>query len=1096
MPTTFFQPDKNIDGQEKSNLQLLLQADPISIHTLFTLGKLCLEQESLKESWNYLTQVLELQPTHADAWFYSGTICRLRGQVSAAIAFSYRAYELDPQHSAAHSQALLCMQLLPDFTQTQILAEHLRWANAHALFENIPAHYNNDLDPNRKLKIGYLLDDQASNLISAFFEPFLSHYDPDRFEIYCYVSGAGQDETTLKLAEYSVSWQSISTLLPAEIAAIIQQDTIDILVDLAGHDDHNNMLVLTRKPAPIQVTYLGYPCTTGMAQVDYRLTDVWLDPPDQPLFASEELLHLSKGFLCYQPSEDAPDLGVPPSQKRGHITFGSINTLEKTCEATIALWSQILLAVPNSKLLLLAPVLQEVEVREYYYVRFEQHGVGKDRLILLSQESGRFSIYSEVDIILDTFPSNGMLSSCDALWMGVPVITLVGSQQSSRIGASILNAANLGDLIASSPESYIQKAIELAENTELLAALRKYLRDQLLKSALLRGKDLTQEVEALYRKIWHLWCSQRESHQNYKKTDRHVAKIEWQLINLARSVQWQTLSTLCAPEYADLHHNLGLMWWHLGKPSEAEHFYQCALQNRPDFPEALCNLGMALFAQNKIEESIEPNQKALQLKPDFDIAYQNIGQSLKLLERFTEALEYLQKSVELNPKLSQSYHQIGQIYQLQGRASEAINYYRQLVALDPDTQIGLCWIMHYVSECSPQEHFEQLKHCGRMQSQNAPLTTLHLNDHHPTRRLRVGYLSPDLHAHSVTSFFEPLLTAHNQEAVETFCYAEEFDPDHVTARLQGIANHWRSTCGLSDEALNLMIRDDQIDILVDLAGYTTNSRIRVMAYKPAPVQVTYLGYPNTTGMTQIDYRMVDAWTDPPHQPSFCTETLVRLENGFLCYMPPTDTPENGPPPALEYDFVTFGSFNILAKLSIPAARLWAKILGAVPNSRLFLKSPAFVLPSTKEYWKAFFEKEGIHPSRLELLGWCKDRATHLSLYNRVDIALDPFPYNGTTTTCEALWMGVPVITLAGNSHVSRVGVSLLSTLQLENLIAHSEQEYLDIAVQLAQDRERITLFRETIRHWMSASPLCDSEAFAYKVEAAYRQMWRNWCEKG
>jgi predicted O-linked N-acetylglucosamine transferase (SPINDLY family) len=1095
MPTTFSQQAINAIEEAKATYQSLLQVDPVSVHALFNLGKLCFEQRSLKESWDYLTQVLQIQPTHTDAWFYRGTICRSRGQVHEAIASSYRAYALDPKHSAAHSQALLCMQLLPDFLQTQIFSEHLRWANTHALFENIPAHYKNSLDPNRKLKIGYLFNHQNSDS-TAFSEPLLTQYNSECFEIYYYSLSVRQDSTALKLEESPVYWRDISVLNPAEISSKIQQDAIDILVDLLGHNDHKSILVLARKPAPIQIAYLGNPSMTGIVQVDYRLTDVWLDPPDRPPLACEELLRLSRGFLCYQPPEDAPDPESLPSQKQGYITFGCINSLEKISDVTIAIWSQILLSVPNAKLLLMDRAFQEVEVCEYHYARFEQYGVCREHLILLSQQSGRFSIYAEVDIVLDTFPSNGMLSSCDALWMGVPVITLIGDQQSSRIGASILNAADLADLVASSSELYIQKVIELAGNAGLLTALREHLREQLLRSDLLRGGDLTQEIETLYRKIWQLWCLDNERHQNYKFINRHIAKIEWQLISQTRSLQWHTLSALCTTEHADLHHNLGLMWWHLGKPAEAEHCYRCALQSQPDFPEALCNLGIALFAQNKIEESIEPNQKALQLKPDFDVAYQNIGQSLRMLERFPEALEYLQKSLELNPKLSLSHNQIGQIYQWQGRAAEAYTYYRQSAELDPDNQISLCWIMHYVPECSPQEHFKQLKHCGQIQSQNISPITLHPNARNPSRKLRVGYLSPDLHAHPVTSFFEPLLSAHHQETIETFCYAEEFAPDHATERLQGVANHWRSTCGLSNEALKELIQSDQIDILVDLAGYTKNSRIQVMAYKPAPVQVTYLGYPNTTGMPQIDYRMVDAWTDPPNQPSLCTETLVRLEDGFLCYMPPTNTPENEPPPVLKYDYVTFGSFNLLTKLSVPAARLWAKILDAVPNSRLFLKSPAFVLPSTKEYWKSFFEREGIHRDRLDLLGWCKDRSTHLSLYNRVDIALDTFPYNGTTTTCEALWMGVPVITLVGDSHVGRVGTSLLSTLQLEELIAQSEQEYLEIAIQLAQDRERITLFRETIRSWMSVSPLCDSEAFAYKIEAAYRQMWRKWCENG
>jgi predicted O-linked N-acetylglucosamine transferase (SPINDLY family) len=1088
------QPQSNAIETAKAPFRAILQADPNSLLALFNLGKLCLEQHYLEEARNYLTQVLQIQPTHADAWFYLGRICRLRGETAHGIALSYRAYELNPKHAAAHAQALLCMRFLPHFTETQIFVEHLRWANAHAHYGDIPVRYQNSLEPERKLKIGYLFSNEHRCPMADFFEPLLAYYNSECFEISCYALSMKQDAATLRFAEYADCWHNVSSLTPVEIAATIQQDAIDILVDLAGHNDHNSILVLSRKPAPIQATY---PSTTGMAQVDYCFSDPCLDPLDQPPLASEELLRLSASFLCYLPVKDAPNLEPPPSQKEGYITFGCTHALEKMSDATVSLWAQILLAVPEAKLLLVDPAFQAEEICEQYHGRFGQHGIARERLFLLSDTTTRFSVYAKIDIFLDSFPSNGVISSCDALWMGVPVITLASEQKSSRISASILSAAGLWDLIATSCDSYIQKAVELAGNAELLEGLRKHLREQLLHSALCNGKHFTAEIESLYRQIWQRWCVQDERHQTYKPTNCRLAQIERQLISPERGAQWQSLATLCRPDFADLHLNLGLMWCHLGQPAQAEHYFRCAVQCRADFPEAWSNLGMALFAQDKIEEAVTASQTALQWKPDFEVAYQNLGHELSVIYRYSEALEYLQKALALNPNHGPSYRNIGQIYQFQGRAAEAIAYFRQSALLEPNSlsaQTGLIGIMLYAPECSVQECFAQLKHCAQMHVQDVPPPVRHTNDRNPSRRLRIGYISPDLHAHSVASFFEPMLTAHHEQAVETFCYAEEFYADEVTERLQRVANHWRSTCGLSDKEVSRMVRADQIDILVDLAGYSKHSRIRAMAYKPAPVQATYLGYPNTTGMPQIDYRLIDAWTDPPDQPSLCTETLVRLEDGFLCYQPPTGIPENEPPPVLNRGYVTFGSFNVLAKLSVPAARLWAKILHSVPNSRLFLKSLAFVEPLTQEYWKAFFEKEGIHSDRLDLVGWVKDRSTHLSLYNRVDIALDPFPYNGTTTTCEALWMGVPVVTLVGNSHISRIGVSLLSTLQLEELIASSEEEYLEIAVQLSQDHDRLTLFRETIRSWMSVSPLCDSEAFAFKVEAAYRQIWRTWCE--
>jgi predicted O-linked N-acetylglucosamine transferase (SPINDLY family) len=259
--------------------------------------------------------------------------------------------------------------------------------------------------------------------------------------------------------------------------------------------------------------------------------------------------------------------------------------------------------------------------------------------------------------------------------------------------------------------------------------------------------------------------------------------------------------------------------------------------------------------------------------------------------------------------------------------------------------------------------------------------------------------------------------------------------------------------------------------------------------------VTYLGYPNTTGMTQVDYRLTDGWADPPGQEPLYTETLVRLPDVFLCYSPPQNAPEVESPPVLSNSFITFGSFNYLPKINDRVIRLWAKILTAVSDSRLVLKNKSFRDTGTCQRYIDAFASYAIDPSRISLIGYLPEKNDHLNLYNQIDIGLDTFPYNGTTTTCEALWMGVPVITLSGDCHVSRVGTSLLSCLNLEELIARNEEEYVEAAVKLSQDVERLSDFREGIRFWMAASPLCNGETFTVNLEDAYRQMWKKWCAR-
>jgi protein O-GlcNAc transferase len=330
--------------------------------------------------------------------------------------------------------------------------------------------------------------------------------------------------------------------------------------------------------------------------------------------------------------------------------------------------------------------------------------------------------------------------------------------------------------------------------------------------------------------------------------------------------------------------------------------------------------------------------------------------------------------------------------------------------------------------------------------------------------------------------------------VEVFCYAEVRRPDAVTTRLQGVADHWLVTVGLSDQQLAERIRTDGIDILVDVAGHTAGGRLLVFARKPAPVQVTWLGYPNTTGLKAIDYRLVDEVTDPVGETdAWASETLVRLEDGFLCYRGLRDGPEPTSPPSLKTGIVTFGSFNNPAKVSTATFDAWAKLLSRLPQARLILKGISFTDASTRALFLARLDQRGVAADRVELLTQLPGAAEHLSLYNRVDIALDPLPYNGTTTTCEALWMGVPVITLKGDRHAGRVGASLLTRIGLTDLIAHSIEEYVEIAVALAGNSGRLDDLRRALRLRIAASTMCDERAFACKMEAAFRSMWQHWC---
>jgi predicted O-linked N-acetylglucosamine transferase (SPINDLY family) len=359
----------------------------------------------------------------------------------------------------------------------------------------------------------------------------------------------------------------------------------------------------------------------------------------------------------------------------------------------------------------------------------------------------------------------------------------------------------------------------------------------------------------------------------------------------------------------------------------------------------------------------------------------------------------------------------------------------------------------------------------------------------PGRRLRVGYVSPDFRQHSCAYFFEPLLTAHDRGQVELFLYSEAVREDATTARLKALADHWRATSGRADAAVAAAVAADRIDILVDLAGHTSGNRLGVFAQRPAPLQLTWLGYPGSTGLGSFNGRLTDAWADPPGVDEFATEPLLRLPH-FLCYGPPGHAPLPGPPPCLQGRPPTFGSFNAPAKLNDAVLDLWGRLLQRVPAAQLLLKGRGLGDAETRSWIVEAFQQRGIAAERIDCRGWTPDRESPLACYHQLDVALDPFPYNGATTTCEALWMGVPVVTLAGDRHAARVGISLLQAAGLADWIATSEEDYLRIAESLIAAPDRLAAERQTLRARLQASPLLDAASFARAVEGMYRQLWQ------
>jgi len=530
------------------------------------------------------------------------------------------------------------------------------------------------------------------------------------------------------------------------------------------------------------------------------------------------------------------------------------------------------------------------------------------------------------------------------------------------------------------------------------------------------------------------------------------------------------------------------------------------LELAPDDPDLRYNtaraynqLANARREQGLYEDALEFFRKALEFEPGSPQIHSNQGVALLEIGRASEAVALFETARKLDPGNTGAIRNLGNAYLAQGRVNEALHCYREALGQTPGdfrTHSNLLCCLNNVPEYNQAQLAAETNKWWQGYAGKFQINDCFSNPLDPQRRLKVGYVSPDFRQHSVSHFFRPLLEAHNRDAVDVFCYADVGRPDRTTRELQALSGHWRDIAGLSDQDVYERIVKDEIDILVDLAGHTAGNRLTVFARQPAPVQVTWLGYPNTTGLPAMHYRLTDAVADPPGESDrYHSEELIRLPRGFLCYHPPHDCPDVADTPALLNGHITFGSFNNIAKISPDVIRVWSGILQRVPNSTLLLKNKQFADNALRSRYYRLFAGEGISKRQLELLPYAPSKRDHMAIYNRVDIALDTFPYNGTTTTCEALWMGVPVVTLCGQRHASRVGASLMRHGDLAELITTSEAAYLEKAAALASDLDALDDLRQSIRTRLRASDLCSAAGFAGDMELVFRTLWLRWCEQ-
>jgi predicted O-linked N-acetylglucosamine transferase (SPINDLY family) len=742
---------------------------------------------------------------------------------------------------------------------------------------------------------------------------------------------------------------------------------------------------------------------------------------------------------------------------------------------------------------------------------------------MLAFQTGDFSAAIErirlaIDVAGDQAPFHANLGEAYRL-AGRPAEAAESFHRALQLNPSMAPVHMLLGIVLHDQEDFAGAAQSLRE------ALRLQPNNQRALGRLgisLERQQMFSEAEACFRRV----LEQEDTADVHFRLGGVLHKQE--LLEEAKSEYQAAIAR--DPVHAEAHTNLGAILKAQRNYTAAEPHFRIAIAGKPTCATGHINLGSLLMTQGRLDEAAATYRQAVNLEPTSANAHRELGQLLQTQGQLNDARASYEAAIRLDPSNAEGHRKLGYLETIAGRYDEGIACFRRALALQADfalarSNLAVALQSQGLLDEAIAEHRQAIesdpRHAGlhsnliytlnfhpaydaarlfdehrdwaaRHAEALTRVSSPHANVRDPDRRLRIGYVSPHFFDHAVNFFSQPILASHDETHFDVFYYSDVERSDDTTRALQKAANHWREIKGWPDEDVAAQVRADRIDILVDLTGHISGGiRMLVFARKPAPIQVTYIGYQNTTGMTAMDYRLTDAYADPPGQTELHhTERLERLPTSFFCYQPSSYAPAVGPLPAERNGFVTFGSINAFIKVTPQVLETWAQILLQVPTAQLLIR--ADMSQSLERRLNKTFASFGVTPERLELVNRLP-RPRYLELISRLDIALDPFPFNGHTTTCDCLWQGVPVITLSGNTYATRFGGSGLATLGLNELITHSREEYIAAAVNLANDRQRLQAYRGTLRNRMAASPLLDFRSFTQNLEQAYRRMWRAWC---
>lgn len=1057
----------------------------------------------LLEAERLCKKILRLDPDNLEAQFMIGTVRAEYGDISEAIRWMEKVKFSDSFGLAAHASIIYYLNLLPVISQQEIYRESRLFEKRYAIrCHQLQTPHVNSPNPERKLRIGFVSGDIKLHPVTRHLRPLLQNLDRERFELYAYNNFNIHDDVTEEFKSLFCYWRNIHEISDEKAVEMVRLDTIDILFDLSGYTGCSRLMMFARKPAPIQISWIGYFNTTGYSTMDYLISDPLTVKPEEEQWFSEKVLRMPHSRFCYDPRLDIlPDIESTPAIKRGYVTFGAFNKVNKLNDVVLDAWAAILQAVPDARLVLKWQAYKDKTAIKSVSERFAKRGIDLARLEF-RPESGYLELLKQytrdIDIVLDTFPHSGGATACDALLMGVPVVTFSGNIPISRQTHGFLRLMDLEqELVACSLQDYIDKAIRLAGSSESIYEIRSSLRERFVASPLCDGAGFTRDFEALMRSVWRNWCQGRSVKGVLRQQQLAVNEVYNEGINLmgigahGEAALYFGKVIRMMPQNDKAMNNLGICLWENGDLEGAERILRRAIKVNPHNDDVCCNLSGLLLPMNK-KGALAFSRRGLEINGNNIDLYSNHINALLGFSRLSEALAALNTVDEKFPASSRMLMLTANCHIAMGNLEETERCLRAALELDQsnaDAHSNLLYAINNSDRYSQQQIYQEALRWNQLHSA-APHEQLHQSSNSENNgRLRIGLVSADFRKHPGGMLFYPFIENYDRNSLEVFCYYNNQKYDDITRAIQSQCDLWREVTSLSDRELYDIVRNDRIDLLIDMNGHTDKHRLKFFSMKPCRIQASWLGYFNTTGLSAIDYFISDEFTTPEWMQEWFSEKIVRLPHSRFCYAAPEYSPLVSLSPAEWQGYVTFGSFNNCLKLSDTTIKVWAAVLKGVPKSRLMLKWRSYRDSSVRERLVERFEQEGIGKSRIMIR---KDinHAQMLADYSSVDIVLDTFPFNGGMTSIEALWMGVPIVTLAGATPASRQTGSFLHLLGLERLIAESPEQYIAAAVNLASDRETLYATRAGLRLAMKRSPLMDGKLFADNLQRLFQQMVR------